>query len=430
MKRRTTTIIIVATSLALLGIMLTQFFWVGRALRFKSEQFDKNVNLGLKAVVNQILSVQNDSALSLAHSCSRACGSNNFNTDILNAINPQVLDSLIISEFKNLDVCKKFYYGIYHCKSKKFVMGNFSGHKNQILQSKYKISISCLYQQDQYFLGVLFPLKKGFIINRMQFYIFLSVLFMLIIVAGFYFIIYSLYRQKRLSEMKTDFVNNMTHEFKTPISTISVASEMLMKNKVYEKPDKILKYAGIIYKENARLKNQVEKVLQTAILERSKIKLKKKEIDVHKILNSLAENFSLTISARNGNLKVNTNAARSIIVADKSHLINIIHNLLDNANKYSPDAPEIFISTWNISEGICISIEDKGIGMASEQLKLIFRKFHRIHTGNIHDIKGFGLGLFYVKTIVESHRGKIKVESEPGKGSKFVLFFPFNSLQK
>jgi two-component system phosphate regulon sensor histidine kinase PhoR len=238
-------------------------------------------------------------------------------------------------------------------------------------------------------------------------------------------VIHSLFKQKKLGEIKADFVNNMTHEFKTPISTISVASEMLMTESIENNPEKILKYAHIIYDENARLKNQVEKVLQVAILDRGDYRLRIRELDAHEVLQVLIENFRMTISKKNGAVFSRLNAANSIIEADRSHFTNVIHNLLDNAEKYSPGIPEITVSTWSTLAGINVSIEDNGIGMAGEHLQHIFKKFHRISTGNIHDVKGFGIGLYYVKTIVEAHGGTIKVSSELGKGSKFTVFFPF-----
>jgi two-component system phosphate regulon sensor histidine kinase PhoR len=225
--------------------------------------------------------------------------------------------------------------------------------------------------------------------------------------------------------MKTDFVNNMTHEFKTPIATISLASEMLLKPQINESPDKTSRYASIIFDENLRLKHQVEHVLNVAILDRGDFELKFREVNIHRILEDMIKNFNLILKERNGRIKACFHATSPVVPVDKVHFTNIINNLLDNANKYSPESPEISITTNNKEGGIVISVIDRGIGISHENLNNIFRRFYRIPTGNIHNIKGFGLGLFYVKTMVEAHDGTISVTSELNKGSRFDLFFPY-----
>lgn len=226
--------------------------------------------------------------------------------------------------------------------------------------------------------------------------------------------------------MTTDFVNNMTHEFKTPISTISLASEMLLKPSVTESSDKVNKYANIIYDENSRLKSQVEQVLQIAVLDKGTFSLKKSEINIHEIVELAIDNFEMLIKQREGNVTKHLNATHFNINADPIHITNIIHNLIDNANKYSPEKPDISVSTWNENNGIVVSVQDKGIGISHENQRHVFKKFYRVHTGNIHDVKGFGLGLYYVKTIVEAHSGTIRLFSEIKKGTRFEIFIPFN----
>lgn len=226
--------------------------------------------------------------------------------------------------------------------------------------------------------------------------------------------------------MKSDFVNNMTHEFKTPISTISLASEMLMKPTVLESKNRILKYATVIYDENSRLKNQVEQVLHIALLDKSAFRLKIKEINAHKLIDQCIRNFKLIVRERKGKISCKLEAANPVIYADKIHFANILTNLLDNANKYSSEAPDILVATKNSNNGLIITVEDKGIGISQENQKQVFKKLYRVPTGNIHNVKGFGLGLFYVKKIVETHGGYIKVKSELLKGSTFEIFFPFN----
>jgi two-component system phosphate regulon sensor histidine kinase PhoR len=224
--------------------------------------------------------------------------------------------------------------------------------------------------------------------------------------------------------MKTDFVNNMTHEFKTPIATISVSSEMLSKDAIIKFPEKIKKYAKIIFDENTRLKNQVERVLQMAILDKSDYKLKLKDVNVHDIINECINNFTVQIRERKGNLHSNLKAEQSTIKADQQHFTNIINNLLDNANKYSPLKPEILVKSINQNGKLHISVEDKGIGISKENQADVFKKFHRLQTGNIHDAKGFGIGLFYVKTMIEKMGGNIDLKSELNKGSIFTISLP------
>jgi len=426
MNRKTILLTIIVTTLALLGVVLTQFFWVKNAITLRGEQFDQTVNIGLKRVVNQLTTLQNDTSI-IRNFCAATLTDVSLHSQFIHSIDPALLDSMFKTEFQHLEVDQEYYYGIFGETENAFLSGRFNGFEDKILSSNHILAISCIFQQDQYKLGIHFPNQPKFVLRKMQLYIVLSAFFILVTISSFWFVIHSLFKQKKLSEIKADFVNNMTHEFKTPISTISVASEMLMTENIHKDPEKLLKYAHIIYDENTRLKTQVEKVLQVAILDRGDYKLRIRELDVHEILQVLIENFQMTLSKNNGAIFSRLNAANCIIEADRSHFTNVVHNLLDNAEKYSQVSPQITVSTWSNLLGVNIAIEDKGIGMASEHLQHIFKKFHRISTGNVHDVKGFGIGLFYVKTIVEAHGGNIKVNSEPGKGSKFTLFFPFKN---
>jgi two-component system, OmpR family, phosphate regulon sensor histidine kinase PhoR len=227
--------------------------------------------------------------------------------------------------------------------------------------------------------------------------------------------------------MKNDFVNNMTHEFKTPISTISVASEMLMKPAVSEFPDKIQKYANIIYDENLRLRNQVEQVLQISILDKNELIIQPVDIDIHPIIENSVDIFNMIVREKEGEIVSELNATQSVIYADELHFINVITNMLDNAIKYTDTKPRIKISTFNKDNGITIRVEDNGIGIDSASQKHIYKKFFRVHTGDVHNVKGFGLGLFYVKSVMDMHQGTIElVKSELTRGSIFELHFPFN----
>lgn len=252
-----------------------------------------------------------------------------------------------------------------------------------------------------------------------------SALFILLIVFSFGFTVYTIRKQKKLSKMKTDFINNMTHEFKTPITTISLLCEALGH---VSKEERVTKYAGIIADENKRLESQVVRVLQMAEIDREEIELKNEPVALEQVAAEAADSIRVQVEQRGGALDVDFGAASDHISGDALHLSNVVFNLLDNANKYSPETPHITLKTVSDAKGITLSVKDNGQGMTKEQQRLVFEKFYRVPTGNRHDVKGFGLGLSYVRFIVEKHGGVIRVDSEPGKGSRFEVFIPFSGV--
>jgi two-component system, OmpR family, phosphate regulon sensor histidine kinase PhoR len=253
-----------------------------------------------------------------------------------------------------------------------------------------------------------------------------AIVFTIIILAAFYITLRALLRQKKLSEIKSDFINNMTHELKTPLATISLAVDAIKNPKVLGDPEKLDYFSTIIKEENKRMNKQVETILQAALLDRQEVQLRLKPLHVHDILGSIVDNFRLQFDERQGSAITELEAADDQVQGDEVHFTNMLNNLVDNAIKYSKEDVGVIvkISTENSGNNIRIRIEDNGIGMNRETVSRIFEKFYRAHTGNIHNVKGFGLGLSYVKTMVDAHNGKIKVESTPGKGSVFVLEFP------
>ena len=253
-----------------------------------------------------------------------------------------------------------------------------------------------------------------------------AILFTLVIVTAFTLTLRTMYRQKKLSEIKNDFINNMTHEFKTPLATISLAVDALRNEKVQKDSEKLGYFSSIIKEENQRMNRQVETILKSALMDRQEVQLNSKPLNVHEIIRDVADNFILRLQEKQGMLETNLDATNDLIEGDEVHISNLVNNLMDNAVKYSKEnvPPIIRITTTSNDKKFILRMEDNGIGMTRETVKRIFEKFYRAHTGNIHNVKGFGLGLSYVKTVVEAHHGNIKAESTLGKGSSFVIDFP------
>ena len=352
---------------------------------------------------------------------------------LVNRIDLPLLRQAVDEELDTRGIKINHEWGVFDSKEEVFVIvnGNYivtEGQQNAynyLLESEYKAN---LFQNDMVAPGQLmiyFPTKASLVWGSVWQTLLASILFTSIILFCFAYTIQVIFRQKKLSEMKTDFINNMTHEFKTPIATISLAADSITSPKVMSSTEKISRFAKIIKEENKRMNNQVEKVLQMARLDRQDNKIKVGIVDMHEVIQQAVGNTNLQIEKRNGTLKTHLEASHPEIEGDLTHLSNIIHNLLDNANKYSPEAPDISIYTRNVKTGLEVIIEDKGMGMSKEARKHIFDKFYRVHTGNRHDVKGFGLGLSYVKAMVNAHHGSIEVKSELGKGSSFILTFPF-----
>jgi signal transduction histidine kinase len=274
-------------------------------------------------------------------------------------------------------------------------------------------------------LKIHFPGKRDYIFDSVSFMI-PSVIFTLVLLITFIVTLYLVFRQKKLTEMKNDFINNMTHEFKTPISTISLAAQMLKDPSVAKSPQMFQHISGFINDETKRLRFQVEKVLQMSMFDRQKATLKTKELDINELITSVINTFALKVERYNGKITSELDAEEPMINADEMHITNVIFNLMDNAVKYKkPDVDlHLNVRTWNEPGKVMISIEDNGIGIKKEDLKKIFEKFYRVHTGNLHDVKGFGLGLAYVKKIITDHKGLIRAESEPNVGTKFIIALP------
>jgi len=409
----------------LAGIILIQFYWIRNAVLLQEEQFNNRVRIALKGTVNQMYECKSDSCedgLFCLRNCSHA------DSMLAGGLNVSVLKRLIKTEFDGVGLHGPYVYGICSPDFKNPEYISKPGYEKQLFATKHTASLSCIYKNNQMVLSAWFPDERNRALNSIFWWLLSCFALLTVLVFGFIFTIYSFLRQKKISEMKSDFVNNITHEFKTPIATISLASEMLLNPTVLASQAKARKYAGIIYDENIRLKNQVEQVLQLAVIDRGTYSLNYEAFDLHHTIQKVADSFQLLVKERNGSLKMSLVATNHLVYADGMHIENVISNLLDNANKYSPDIPEITISTFNRNDHIVVAVEDKGIGINPDNQKHIFRKMFRVHTGNLHDVKGFGLGLYYVKSLVEAHNGSVNLHSEPGRGSRFEISLPLDFL--
>ena len=302
-----------------------------------------------------------------------------------------------------------------------------SSEKPDFLKSNYKIRLfpGNIIRQDL-ILSVVFPDRTNYVLGSISWLLVGSFLFSLFILATFGLSLFFIIRQKKISEIKSDFINNMTHEFKTPIATISLAADTITNPKVINNETSIKHFISLIKKENSRMNKKVETILQIASLDKKEIEFRFENVSMHTIIEHAVETIDIQVQQRNGRVVLHLDASEQIVYGDNEHLANLVNNLLDNAIKYSPDSPEITISTKDIDRGIVVSVEDKGIGMSKSVQSKIFERFYRQSSGNVHDVKGFGLGLNYARAIIEAHKGNISVFSEPGKGSRFDVFIPLN----
>lgn len=462
-------LIITLISISLIGLMLIQVYWIKSAITVEESSFVRNVDDAVSKVVVKLEKIEMAKKLqqrmrfrnnrsnilqsidSLNNNFKNLFGSktadelytqqsrmaqdvfNNFMNvnkvvPIEEKLNRKILDSLLTIELKNKGITTQFEFGVFNPARNKLKIQKTGRYPNELLNKSFAFT---LYpgemQVSPNYLMMYFPKMKRFLISRLWVLLSISVVLTLVIIISFVFTISTIFRQKKLSEIKNDFINNMTHEFKTPISTISLACEALKDKDIIKSEDIYGTYIRMIDEENKRLGGMAEKVLQTAVLDKGRLKMKKENVNIHKIILNIAKNTKIQIERKNGEIITDLKADHHILSADKMHITNVIYNLLDNANKYTLVDPEIIISTKNTNAGINITISDNGIGISKNDQKKIFEKLYRVSTGNIHDFKGFGLGLNYVKAIVENHGGKISLESELKKGTKFTIFLPLEN---
>ncbi len=338
----------------------------------------------------------------------------------------RTLDSLMGAELRSHGIKTSYEFGVYNPIYNQLINEKTGKYTDDLMQSQYVYSLfpNDIFANPEYLL-LFFPDQQRYIFSQTNAMLATSALFILIIISSFAFSIITIIRQKKLSMMKTDFINNMTHELKTPISTISLACQALSDKDVQKSESLYQSYITMINEENKRLGSMTEKVLQTAVIEKGRMRLNTTGLDIHDIIEDAILKIGLQVDARNGSITTELKAQYSFIRADKVHLTNVFFNLLDNANKYSPINPRIHVMTENNNKGVLIHFKDNGIGISRVNQKKIFDNLYRVSTGNIHDVKGFGLGLSYVKAITEQHGGWVTVNSELKKGSQFTVFIPF-----
>lgn len=470
MSKQAIWIVIIFMSVSLIGVGIIQVFWIRQAINLGEKNFDDKVAIALNNVRKKItldteyslyeryyeekgIPIPNhdiirnfrqsgsSSEIEIHGGTSESIGFPPIKLDpdeLLESININRLDKTLHIELENNKVDLLFEYGVFSSKYNSYFIENGSytatigdttkssnvAALNPLYKAEFKIALFDNGGYSPGHLNIYFPDKKKFLWSSVMVVLVFSVIFTGLILASFAYTIYVIVLQKKISEIKTDFINNMTHEFKTPIATISLASDSILSPVIIDKKDKVERFVNIIKHENKRMLSQVEKVLQMAQIDKKNVELKFKKININELTKDAVVNAELKVQAKGGSITTRLNAIDPIVEADETHIASIINNLLDNAEKYTPENPEIVVETRQVKNGVEISVADNGVGMTKDASKLIFEKFYRVHTGNLHDVKGFGLGLSYVKAMVDAHNGTINVKSEPGKGSTFTIFLP------
>ncbi len=417
MKNSTFRLIIVLAVVSIMGIIVIQVFWMGRAFDIRNKQFNHNVNIALLNTASTLCEL-NQHALS--PDPIEQLSANYFVVNVNNRIDPDLLENVLRREFTSREIAEDFEYGIFDCANEEMVYGNRIDLTKTLGSQEVSSSFPEL-NKDAYYFGVYFPNKPSNLAGEMGIWVF-STAVLVVVVAFFGYALFAIFRQRKLSEIQKDFINNMTHEFKTPISTIALSTDVIVKPDIIHQPDRLSQYAGIIKKETTRLQNQVDKVLQIATLEKSSLQLKKQPVNLNELVELAIQSADLSLAEKGGKVEFQKAEPLPELMLDQVHITNVIYNLIDNAIKYNDRPPLIQVSTQVLKDTVVMKISDNGKGIGKKEKDLIFRKFYRVSTGNVHDVKGFGLGLYYVKTVIEAHHGKIHVDSSP-EGTTFTLTF-------
>ncbi len=412
--------LLILGAIAISGIIFIQSYWMIKTWNLKDQEFYETVTIALRNVAESVAEF-NKTELPKQNLIKRR-SSNYFAVNINSTIDANILEDFLIQSFEKFSLNTDFEYAVYDCHSEDLVYGNYCKLADD---DKYVLNEVELpkFEELTYYFVVRFPSRKGYLLSNMW----MSILFSIVALLAIIFFLYAvnvILRQKRLTEQQKDFINNMTHEFKTPISSIKLAAEVFANNKLISENPRLFQYANIIKSQNERLNLQVEKVLNIARLDKKDFRLSMDKISINETINNLLIYEDAILSEKNVILKLNLTEKELYTTGDLLHFTNILSNILDNAIKYSKSDKQISISTVELDKKIEIKIADNGIGISKENLSKVFDKFYRVPTGDLHDVKGFGLGLHYVKKITEAMGWKIRVESELGKGTRFCITCP------
>ncbi|MBP6237793.1 MAG: HAMP domain-containing histidine kinase [Saprospiraceae bacterium] len=411
--------IIILGGLSIIGILFVQSYWLLKTWDIKDKEFDQTVNIVLRNV-GERMAKYNKTLLPKTDLVQRR-SSNYYAVNINSAIDAGILEQYLLQEMRKQSLTIDFEYAVYDCSTDKLVYGNYCSAENKDEKDIKKSKNLPKFNDLIYYFVVRFPKRESFLLANRNMTLTLTLLSVLAI-AFFLYSMWVILEQKRLSELQKDFINNMTHEFKTPISSIKIASDFLANDQYVKSNPRLTKYTQIIRDQNLRLNDQVEKVLNVARLEKDSIELKKEIFEINQTLSDIINNESLKLKL--GNITFTPLESIVYINADKLHFVNVVANMIDNAIKYSNDVPIVEIKLHDVGIDVTLHICDQGIGIDKENQRKLFDKFYRVSTGDVHNVKGFGLGLFYVKNICSAHGWPIQVKSEPGEGSEFIITIP------
>ena len=409
MKRWIRIFIISVFAIAAVSLVFIQFYQTRRTFSINDNMFNIGVGNAMDEVIKQL--------------DGQAKQGGEPSDDIFSY---QELDSLIAEQLLLNGIDIHPVIGLYDGSERSFLYSSDPKHEKQLEESPYRYNFHPVgvVSNNQFFITLAFPSAQLFLQRNSNVFVYMSFVLVLIIAAMFIISLRALANQRKLDQMKSEFINNMTHEIKTPLATIGLACEMLRDETISQDSDSRQNFIGIINDENQRMRVLVETILQSAKMSNKNFRISPKEVDVHQIIEKVAQSFALTLSNRGGSLKTNLNADPSVIEADELHLTNLIYNLIDNGIKYSTDAPDITVSTDIVDHQLVLSVSDHGIGISKEDQKHVFEKFYRVSTGNVHNVKGFGIGLNYVAQVVKLHQGHIALDSTLGQGSTFIITLP------
>lgn len=412
MSRKTIRLLIILSTLSIIGVIITQIYWVRKALDMRERQFNQRAHVALQEVANDLSKLN---GVMLHNNPVEQLSSNYFLVNTNAMVDPALVEHYLKNRFQQNAIVSDFELGIYDCASNKMFYGVALSTRND---NKKPTQTANWLKSNKYpyYFGVRFPSQNISVISDLSGWIGSSLL-VLLAVSFFGYALFVILRQRQLTEVQRDFINNMTHELQTPIATIRIAADVLNTPAIKDQPERLKKYTSIVKEEALRLQNQVETVLNMAKAEKNSLPLTIEWLDVHQIISSLANKYEI-------NLTLHLNAIEPYIHADRLHLSNAISNLIDNAFKYTPQNPDIHLETITQNGSLIIIVRDNGIGIAPEHHRKVFDKFYRVSTGNIHNVKGFGIGLSYVQQIVKAHHWKLDLKSELGKGSEFKIKIP------